>query len=97
MKTSQKYSSFKNFIFIARGINYPSALEGALKLKEISYINATGYPAGELKAWTNLVMLDETMPVLAILNEGIVYDKVLSNCEEVKAKTSKSLSVLQTL
>ena len=60
-------------------------MEGALKLKEISYINATGYPAGELKHGP-IAMLDETMPVLAILNEGIVYDKVLSNCEEAKAR-----------
>lgn len=89
---AKKYSSFKNFIFIARGINYPSALEGALKLKEISYINATGYPAGELKHGP-IAMLDETMPVLAILNEGIVYDKVLSNCEEAKARQAKLIGV----
>ena len=89
---AKKYSSSKNFIFIARGINYPSALEGALKLKEISYINATGYPAGELKHGP-IAMLDETMPVLAILNEGIVYDKVLSNCEEAKARQAKLIGV----
>ena len=89
---AKKYSSAKNFIFIARGINYPSALEGALKLKEISYINATGYPAGELKHGP-IAMLDETMPVLAILNEGIVYDKVLSNCEEAKARQAKLIGV----
>ena len=89
---AKKYSSYKNFIFIARGINYPSALEGALKLKEISYINATGYPAGELKHGP-IAMLDETMPVLAILNEGIVYDKVLSNCEEAKARQAKLIGV----
>lgn len=89
---AKKYSSFKNFIFIARGINYPSALEGALKLKEISYINATGYPAGELKHGP-IAMLDETMPVLAILNSGVVYDKVLSNCEEAKARQAKLIGV----
>ncbi len=89
---SKKYSNSKDFIFIARGINYPSALEGALKLKEISYINATGYPAGELKHGP-IAMLDETMPVLAILNKGVVYDKVLSNCEEAKARQAKLIGV----
>ncbi len=89
---AKKYSSSKDFIFIARGINYPSALEGALKLKEISYINATGYPAGELKHGP-IAMLDETMPVLAILNKGIVFDKVLSNCEEAKARQARLIGV----
>ncbi|MCD8023976.1 MAG: glutamine--fructose-6-phosphate transaminase (isomerizing) [Candidatus Gastranaerophilales bacterium] len=91
-KLAKKYSGFKNFIFIARGINYPTALEGALKLKEISYINATGYPAGELKHGP-IAMLDETMPVLAILNKGIVYDKVMSNCEEAYARQAKLIGV----
>ena len=89
---AKKYSSYKNFIFIARGINYPTALEGALKLKEISYINATGYPAGELKHGP-IAMLDETMPVLAILNRGRVYDKVMSNCEEAYARQAKLIGV----
>ena len=89
---AKKYSNFKDFIFIARGINFPSALEGALKLKEISYINATGYGAGELKHGP-IAMLDENMPVLAILNTGIVYDKVLSNCEEARARRAKLIGV----
>lgn len=89
---AKKYSSFKNFIFIARGINYPTALEGALKLKEISYINATGYPAGELKHGP-IAMLDESMPVLAILNKGVVYDKVMSNCEEAYARQARLIGV----
>lgn len=93
---AKKYSSFKDFIFIARGINFPSALEGALKLKEISYINATGYGAGELKHGP-IAMLDENMPVLAILNTGIVYDKVLSNCEEAKARQAKLIGVTNYL
>jgi len=91
-QVAKKYSHFKNFIYIARGINYPSALEGALKLKEISYINATGYSAGELKHGP-IAMLDEEMPVLAILNTGIVYDKVLSNCQEAKARQAKLIGV----
>lgn len=93
---SKKYSSYKNFIFIARGINYPTALEGALKLKEISYINATGYPAGELKHGP-IAMLDETMPVLAIMNNGIVYDKVMSNCEEAYARQAKLIGVANNI
>ena len=91
-RVAKKYSNFKDFIFIARGINFPSALEGALKLKEISYINATGYGAGELKHGP-IAMLDENMPVLAILNSGIVYDKVLSNCEEARARQAKLIGV----
>ena len=89
---AKKYSNFKNFIYISRGINFPSALEGALKLKEISYINATGYSAGELKHGP-IAMLDSDMPVLAILNTGIVYDKVLSNCEEAKARQARLIGV----
>ena len=76
----------------ARGINYATALEGALKLKEISYINATGYPAGELKHGP-IAMLDETMPVLAIINKGVVYEKILSNAEEAKARNAKIIAL----
>ena len=77
---------------IARGINYPTALEGALKLKEISYINATGYPAGELKHGP-IAMLDETMPVLSILMNGSVYEKLLSNSEEAKARNARMIAL----
>lgn len=87
-KCARKYHASKDFIYIARGIDYPTALEGALKLKEISYINATGYPAGELKHGP-IAMLDETMPVLSILMPGVVYDKVLSNSEEAKARDAQ--------
>lgn len=93
---AKKYSRFKDFIFIARGINFPTALEGALKLKEISYINATGYGAGELKHGP-IAMLDENMPVLAILNTGIVHEKVLSNCEEAKARQALLIGVTNYL
>jgi len=87
-----KFHNTRDFIYIARGINYPVALEGALKLKEISYINATGYPAGELKHGP-IAMLDETLPVLSILMPGKVYDKVLSNSEESKARNAKMIAV----
>ncbi len=90
---ARKYSSFKNFIYIARGINLATAYEGALKLKEISYINATGYPAGELKHGP-IAMLDETMPVLAVLMPGsIVFEKIFSNCEEAKARNAKLIAL----
>ncbi len=87
-----KFHNTRNFIYIARGINFPTALEGALKLKEISYINATGYPAGELKHGP-IAMLDETIPVLSILVPGKVYEKVLSNSEESKARNANMIAV----
>ena len=89
---ARAYSNSRNFIYIARGINYATALEGALKLKEISYINATGYPAGELKHGP-IAMLDETLPVLSILMSGMVYDKILSNSEEAKARNAKMIAL----
>ena len=90
---ARKFSSYKNFIYIARGVNLASAFEGALKLKEISYINATGYAAGELKHGP-IAMLDETMPVLSILIPGgITYEKVLSNSEEAKARNAKLIAL----
>lgn len=90
---ARKFSAFKNFIYIARGINLATAFEGALKLKEISYINATGYAAGELKHGP-IAMLDETMPVLSILIPGgITYEKILSNSEEAKARNAKLIAL----
>lgn len=90
---AKNFSSFKNFIYIARGINLATAFEGALKLKEISYINATGYAAGELKHGP-IAMLDETMPVLSILVPGgITYEKILSNSEEAKARNAKLIAL----
>ena len=89
---AKKFSNAKDFIFIARGINFPTALEGALKLKEISYINATGYTAGELKHGP-IAMLDESMPVLSILMTGKVYEKILSNSEEAKARNARMIAL----
>ncbi|HNW25344.1 MAG TPA: glutamine--fructose-6-phosphate transaminase (isomerizing) [Candidatus Gastranaerophilaceae bacterium] len=91
-KCAKAFSATKDFIYIARGINFPTALEGALKLKEISYINATGYPAGELKHGP-IAMLDETMPVLSILMQGKVYEKILSNAEEAKARNARLIAL----
>ena len=89
---ARKFANSKDFIFIARGVNFPTALEGALKLKEISYINATGYTAGELKHGP-IAMLDESMPVLSILMKGKVYDKILSNAEEAKARNARMIAL----
>ena len=91
-KCARSYANSKDFIFIARGINFPTALEGALKLKEISYINATGYTAGELKHGP-IAMLDESMPVLSILMKGQVYEKILSNSEEAKARNARMIAL----
>ena len=89
---AKKFANAKDFIFIARGINFATALEGALKLKEISYINATGYTAGELKHGP-IAMLDESMPVLSILMNGKVYEKILSNSEEAKARNARMIAL----
>src|SRR5574344_684551 len=91
-KCARAFSGTKDFIYIARGLNYPTAMEGALKLKEISYVNATGYPAGELKHGP-IAMLDETMPVLSILMKGKVYEKILSNAEEAKARNARLIAL----
>ena len=93
---AKAFANSKDFIFIARGINYPTALEGALKLKEISYINATGYTAGELKHGP-IAMLDESMPVLSILMSGKVYDKILSNSEEAKARNARMIALTDSM
>lgn len=79
-------------MFIGRGFGYPSALEGALKLKEISYIHAEGYPAGELKHGP-IALIDEKMPVVAIATESYVYEKIISNIQEVRARKGKIIAI----
>jgi glucosamine--fructose-6-phosphate aminotransferase (isomerizing) len=86
------FSETKDFIFIGRGINFPIALEGALKLKEISYIHAEGYPAGEMKHGP-IALLDAKVPVVAIAVPGNVYEKVISNAQEAKARDSRLIGV----
>lgn len=89
---AEKYFGAQDYIFIGRGINYPSVLEGALKLKEISYINANAYTAGELKHGP-IALVDENMPVVAVLTKGnLLYDKMISNCQEVKARKGKIIA-----
>jgi glutamine---fructose-6-phosphate transaminase (isomerizing) len=90
---SHDFSETRDFIFIGRGVNYPIALEGALKLKEISYIHAEGYPAGEMKHGP-IALLDEKVPVVAIATKGTVYEKVLSNAQEAKARDSRLIGVV---
>jgi len=82
----------KDVIFLGRGINYPIALEGALKLKEISYIHAQGYPAGELKHGP-IALLDQHVPVVSIAVPGVVYEKVISNSQEAKARDARLIGV----
>ncbi|MTJ53716.1 glutamine--fructose-6-phosphate transaminase (isomerizing) [Anabaena sp. UHCC 0253] len=86
------FTETKDFIFIGRGINFPIALEGALKLKEISYIHAEGYPAGEMKHGP-IALLDAKVPVVAIAVPGTVYEKVISNAQEAKARDSRLIGV----
>ncbi len=81
----KKYSSRKDFLYLGRNVNYPIALEGALKLKEISYIHAEGYPAGEMKHGP-IALIDKDIPVVVIATESAVYEKILSNIEEAKAR-----------
>lgn len=94
-KIARHYSSCFNFLYIGRGINYPIALEGALKLKEISYIHAEGYPGGEMKHGP-IALIDSKMPVLAIaLRSSNVYEKMLNNMEEVKARSGRLIVLME--
>ena len=94
---AKKYATQnKGFIFIGRNYNYPTALEGALKLKEVSYINATGYPAGELKHGP-IALIEELMPTVCIVpkstDKGLTYSKMLSNIQEVKSRKGKLIAI----
>lgn len=92
-KKAETLSKYQNFVYIGRGVNLPTAMEGALKLKEISYINANAYPAGELKHGP-IALLDENMPVVSVLIPGhISYDKTISNCEEARARGAKLITI----
>jgi glucosamine--fructose-6-phosphate aminotransferase (isomerizing) len=87
-----KYIERENWLFLGRGYNYPTALEGALKLKEISYIHAEGMPAAEMKHGP-IALIDEGMPAVFIANQGRQYDKVMSNIEEVRARGGHVIAV----
>ena len=88
----ERYYDSRDFLFVGRGLNFPIALEGALKLKEISYIHAEGYAAGELKHGP-IALIDKDMPVLALVPRDSVYQKTISNVEEIKARQGRLLLV----
>ena len=92
-KIAKEFSKFGCFLFLARGINYPSALEGALKLKEISYIPAEGYPAGEMKHGP-IALIDEYRGVVCIAPKDFLYEKMISNMQEIKARKGKILAIV---
>ena len=89
---AHRFAETQDVIFLGRGINYPIALEGALKLKEISYIHAEGYPAGEMKHGP-IALLDTHVPVISIAVPGVVFEKVLSNAQEAKARDAQLIGV----
>jgi glutamine---fructose-6-phosphate transaminase (isomerizing) len=91
-KIAHEYAHSQNFLYLGRGYNFPVALEGALKLKEISYIHAEGYPAAEMKHGP-IALIDENMPVVFIATKDSTYDKILSNIEEVKARNGKVIAI----
>ncbi len=91
-EVAETYKDKKNFLYLGRGINFPVALEGALKLKEISYIHAEGYPAAEMKHGP-IALIDEDMPVVFIATKDQIYDKVISNLEEVRARRGKIIAI----
>jgi glucosamine--fructose-6-phosphate aminotransferase (isomerizing) len=90
---ADKYVGYSNFMYIGRNLNYPSVLEGALKLKEISYTNAVGYQAGELKHGP-IALLDEKFPVMAVAVDDDLKDKMLSNILETKARNARVVAVV---
>jgi glucosamine--fructose-6-phosphate aminotransferase (isomerizing) len=89
---TESYYSSRDFLFVGRGVNYPIALEGALKLKEISYIHAEGYASGELKHGP-IALIDKEMPVLALVPQDEVYQKSISNVEEIKARQGRIILI----
>tara|TARA_B100000674_G_C37366658_1_gene701135 strand:- start:14 stop:604 length:591 start_codon:yes stop_codon:yes gene_type:complete len=90
---SEQFKDASNFLYLGRGYNFPVALEGALKLKEISYIHAEGYPAAEMKHGP-IALIDEEMPCVFIATNQSSYEKILSNMQEVKARSGKIISIV---
>jgi glucosamine--fructose-6-phosphate aminotransferase (isomerizing) len=91
---ANEFKDSKNFLYLGRGYNFPVALEGALKLKEISYIHAEGYPAAEMKHGP-IALIDEEMPVVFLCNNQSAYEKIVSNIQEVKARKGRIISVVE--
>jgi glucosamine--fructose-6-phosphate aminotransferase (isomerizing) len=92
-RIAAKYAHCTNFLYLGRHYNYPTALEGALKLKEISYIHAEGYPAAEMKHGP-IALVDENTPAVFLMPHGVVYDKVMSNLEEIKARGGPVIAIV---
>ena len=90
---SKVFTYAHNFLYLGRGFSYPVALEGALKLKEISYIHAEGYPAAEMKHGP-IALIDAEMPVVVIATHNAMYEKVLSNIQEIKARKGKIVALV---
>ena len=93
-ETGRRYMSAQNFLYLGRGIHFPIALEGALKLKEISYIHAEGYAAGEMKHGP-IALIDETMPVVVLASRSPVLEKVQGNIEEVSARGGRLIALTE--
>lgn len=91
-KIAEKYATASDFLFLGRGYNFPVALEGALKLKEISYIHAEGYPAAEMKHGP-IALVEETLPVVFVATHDSYYEKIVSNVQEIKARKGKVIAV----
>lgn len=91
-KIAREFKDADNFLYLGRGSNFPTALEGALKLKEISYIHAEGYPAAEMKHGP-IALIDENMPVVFIVPKDAIYDKVVSNIQEVRARKGRVIAI----
>ena len=92
MEIADHYKDARNFLYLGRGYNFPVALEGALKLKEISYIHAEGYPAAEMKHGP-IALIDEEMPVVVIAPKDHTYQKVLANIEEVRTRKGRVIAI----
>lgn len=92
---SQNFVSAKNLLYLGRGINFPVALEGALKLKEVSYIHAEGYPAAEMKHGP-IALIDKNMFVVFIVNHGPIFEKIISNMQEVRARGGRIIAITDT-
>ena len=90
---SRVFTYARNFLYLGRGFNYPVALEGALKLKEISYIHAEGYPAAEMKHGP-IALIDDEMPVVVIATQNVLYDKLMSNIQEIKARKARVIAIV---
>ena len=91
-RIAEKYKDARDFLFLGRGYNFPIALEGALKLKEISYIHAEGYPAAEMKHGP-IALVDKDLPVVFVATKDSYYEKIVSNVQEIKARSGMVIAV----